>query len=159
MQSPINALTHAFCNDPVQPQLLRELVPLGESRRYRKGTVLIHESDPGDTLFVVVEGRVKVYCTDDFDKEITFGVIGPGDYFGEMSLLDERPRSATGAAMDPVRVHLLYKSELEKLVRQVPHIGAAIMTHLAMLLAARLRSMTDTAPISIASTVKVKEVA
>lgn len=77
MLSPLNALIDTFCNDPVQPQRLRELVPLGEVRRYRKGTVLIHEADPGDTLFVVVEGRVKVYCTDDFEKEITFGVIGP----------------------------------------------------------------------------------
>ncbi len=85
-------------------------------------------------------------------------VLNPGDYFGEMSLLDECPRSATAAAMEPVRVHLLYKTELEKLVRQVPHIGAAIMTHLGMLLAARLRSITDMSPISIASTVKVKEV-
>jgi hypothetical protein len=60
--------------------------------------------------------------------------------------------------MEPVKAHLLYKTELEKLVKHVPHVGAAIMTHLGMLLAARLRAMTDSAPIAIASTVKVREV-
>jgi len=50
-------------------------------------------------------------------------VLNPGDYFGEMSLLDELPRSASAAAMEPVVVHLLYKTELEKLIKHVPHIG------------------------------------
>ena len=86
-------------------------------------------------------------------------VLNPGDYFGELSLLDELPRSASAAAMEPVRAYLLYKTELEKLVKNVPHVGAAIMTHLGMLLAARLRALAASSPVALASTVKVKEVA
>lgn len=127
MQSPINQLTHAFCNDPVQPPLLRELVPLGESRRYRKGTVLIHESDPGDTLFVVVEGRVKVYCADDFDKEITFGVIGPGDYFGEMAL-DGGPRSANVVTLESTVCTLLTRKTLLGFIGHHPEFALDLLS-------------------------------
>jgi CRP/FNR family transcriptional regulator len=111
----------------------------------------------GRALFILESGHVEISRQTRLGEESRVVVLNPGDYFGEMSLLDERPRTATAAAMEPVQVHLLYKTELEKLVKGVPHIGAAIMTHLAMLLAARLRSMTESAPISLASTIKVKE--
>jgi CRP/FNR family cyclic AMP-dependent transcriptional regulator len=127
-------------------------------RSYAPGEILFHEGDIGRALFILESGRVEISRKTPEGGTMELAILNPGDYFGEMSLLDERPRSATAAAMDPVRVHLLYKTELEKLIRHVPHIGAAIMTHLGMLLAARLRSITDMAPISIASTVKVREV-
>jgi CRP/FNR family transcriptional regulator, cyclic AMP receptor protein len=127
-------------------------------RSYAPGEILFNEGDIGRALFILESGRVEISRRTLGGDTAQLAVLNPGDYFGEMSLLDECPRSATAAAMDHVKVHLLYKTELEKLVKHVPHIGAAIMTHLGMLLAARLRSITDTAPISIASTVKVKEV-
>jgi CRP/FNR family cyclic AMP-dependent transcriptional regulator len=128
------------------------------ARAYAPGEILFHEGDVGRALFILEFGRVEISRKSTDGEATQVVVLNPGDYFGEMSLLDDRPRTATAAAMEPVRVYLLYKTELEKMVKDVPHIGAAIMTHLAMLLAARLRSMTDSAPISIASTVKVKEV-
>ena len=127
-------------------------------RSYAPGEILFSEGDIGRALFILESGRVEISRRTAGGDNAQLAVLNPGDYFGEMSLLDECPRSATAAAMDQVRVQLLYKTELEKLVRHVPHIGAAIMTHLGMLLAARLRSITDSSPISIASTVKVKEV-
>ena len=127
-------------------------------RDYAPGEILFHEGDIGRALFILESGCVEISRRAPGGDTVQVAVLNPGDYFGEMSLLDERPRSATVAAMEPVRVQLLYKTELEKLVRHVPHIGAAIMTHLGMLLAARLRSVSDNVPISIASTVKVKEV-
>jgi len=127
-------------------------------RPYAPGEILFHEGDVGRALFILESGHVEISCKSASGEMRRIAVLNPGDYFGEMALLDDRPRTATAAAMEPVRVHLLYKADLEKLVRTVPHIGAAIMTHLAVLLAARLRSMTDTAPISISSTVSVKEV-
>jgi len=127
-------------------------------RSYAPGEILFHEGDVGRALFILESGRVEISRETAGGAIAQLAILNPGDYFGEMSLLDERPRSATAAAMDPVRVHLLYKTELEKLVRHVPHIGAAIMTHLGMLLAARLRSITDSVPVSLASTVKLKGV-
>lgn len=127
MQPPISALAHAFSSDPLQPALLRKLVPLGESRRYGKDTVLIHEADPGDTLFVVVQGRVKVYCSDDFDKEITFGVIGPGDYFGEMAL-DGGPRSANVVTLEPTVCTLLTRTTLLGFIGQHPEFALDLLS-------------------------------
>ena len=137
---------------------LRSLALRGVVQTHPKKAILINEGEEGDSLWILLKGSVKAFAVDENGREITYGKIDAGDYFGEMSLLDERPRSATAAAMDPVRVHLLYKTELEKLVKHVPAIGAAIMAHLAMLLAARLRSMTDQTPISLAASVSTKEI-
>ena len=130
--------------------LFQCLVP----RSYAPGEILFLEGDVGRALFILESGRIEISRSGANGEPIHIAVLNPGDYFGEMSLLDDRPRMATGAAMDPVRVFLLYKADLEKLVRQVPHIGAALMTHLAVLLAARLRALTYRAPLALASTVK-----
>ena len=127
-------------------------------RNYAPGEILFQEGDIGRALFILESGRVEISKRTADGGTHQMAILNPGDYFGEMSLLDELPRSASAAAMEPVRVHLLYKGELEKLVKHVPHIGAAIMTHVGMLLAARLRALTDAAPVALASTVKVKEV-
>ena len=72
---------------------MRALAARGDIRRYRKGTIVLHEGDTGDTMFVLLHGRVKIYCTDTNGREITFGLLGPGGHFGEMAL-DGGPRSA-----------------------------------------------------------------
>lgn len=128
------------------------------SRSYAPGEILFHEGDIGHALFILESGHVEISRKTPDGGTLQMAVLNAGDYFGEMSLLDELPRSASAAAMEPVRAYLLYKTELEKLIKTVPHIGAAIMTHLGMLLAARLRALAYTAPIALASTVKVKEV-
>jgi CRP/FNR family cyclic AMP-dependent transcriptional regulator len=127
-------------------------------RSYEPGEILFREGDIGRALFILESGRVEVSRKTAEGGTLQIAILNPGDYFGEISLLDERPRSATAAAMELVKVHLLYKTELEKMIKHVPHVGAAIMTHLGMLLAARLRAVSDAAPIAIASTVKVREV-
>ena len=65
-----------FVADEKYPSAIRSLAARGDVRRYRKGTILIHEGDTGDTMFIVLDGRVKVFCTDPSDKEITFGAYG-----------------------------------------------------------------------------------
>ena len=82
------------------PAALRALAARGQPRRYRKGTLLIEEGDQGDTLFIIVSGRVKAFSTGERDREIVYGVYGPGAYFGEMSL-DGGPRSASVITLEP----------------------------------------------------------
>jgi CRP/FNR family cyclic AMP-dependent transcriptional regulator len=127
MQPPISALVERFCQDPAHPPLVRELATLGETRRYRKGTILIHESDAGDTLFLVLDGRVKVYCNDDHNKEITFGIVGPGEYFGEMAL-DGGPRSASVVTLESSVCTMLTRTTLLGFIGKCPEFALDLLS-------------------------------
>ncbi len=81
---------------PALAALVRRAVP----RRYRKGVILIQEGEFGDTLYVVLSGRVKVFSLGPNDREITFGLYGVGEFVGEMSL-DGGPRAASVVTVEP----------------------------------------------------------
>lgn len=119
MISELSAQTEAFCTDLRHSESLRKLAAMGDVRRYRKGTILIHESDHGDTLFIVMEGRVKVYSTDSNGREITLGVIVAGDYFGEMAL-DGGVRSASVITLEPAVCALISRAMLLEFIGQEP---------------------------------------
>ena len=67
---------------------LETLAASSTSRSFPKNTVVIHENDPADSLFVIETGKVKVYCSDKNGKEFIMNTQGVGDYFGELALLD-----------------------------------------------------------------------
>ena len=79
---------------------VRALAERGIVRSYRKGTVLIEEGDRGDTLYVLLSGRVRVYSSNEAGREVSYGVYGAGEYLGEMSL-DGGPRSASVITLEP----------------------------------------------------------
>ena len=85
---------------PPLPAAWRTLAARGVPRRFGKGMLLIEEGDRDDTLFIILSGRVQAFSKDDRGREIVFGVYGPGDYLGEMSL-DGGPRSASVRALAP----------------------------------------------------------
>lgn len=122
------------------------------AREYRPGEILCAEGDVGRALFILEQGHVEVTRKGPHGEPQRLAILKTGDYFGEMSLIDEQPRTATVAAIDPVHAYLLYKTEIDKLLLQAPHIGAAIMTHLATLLAVRLRVAMSRTPFSLDST-------
>jgi len=78
---------------------LRPLAQRGEVKRFRKGQRLIEEGSLGDTLFVILAGRLRAYSADDRGRQIVYGVYGAGEYLGEMSL-DGGPRSASVDALE-----------------------------------------------------------
>ena len=123
-------------------------------RHYPTGDMLCREGDIGRALFLIESGEVEVVRKTHDGILRRVSVLKGGDYFGEMSLIDEQPRTASVVALEPVCVYLLYRTEIEKLTREAPHIAAAIMTHLATLLAVRLRSTMSQAPFSLDSTDK-----
>ena len=90
------------------PDSLRRLARHGVLKRYPKGHRLIEEGEQGDTLFIILKDRVRVFGSGgsgrngdrDRDREITHGTYGVGEYAGELSL-DGRPRSASVEAIDP----------------------------------------------------------
>jgi len=116
-----------FVADTRYAASLRALVTRGALRRYRKGTILIHEGDLGDTLFVVLGGRVKVYCMDTNAKEITFGLFGPGEYFGEMAL-DGGPRSASVITLEPTVCAVVPRQALLAFIAERPEFSLELLS-------------------------------
>jgi len=116
-------------------------------RNYETGDILFRQGDVGRALFILESGEVEILQNGGGEKKC-LATLKSGDYFGEMSLISEEPRMATAKAKSSVRVFLLYKTDIDKLILDAPRIGAAIMTHLAGLLAVRLKPQASlTAPI------------
>ena len=95
----------------VLPEALRRLALRGELKRYRKGVTLIHEGAQGDTLFVLLAGRVRVFGSADNGREITYGTYGAGEYLGEI-ILDGGPRSASVVTLEPTACALVTRQTL-----------------------------------------------
>src|SRR6185436_5381292 len=72
---------------------IEALARLCTRRHYPKDTVVFFENEEGDFFFMIIEGRIKVTILGDDGREIILSVLGPGDFFGEMALLDSEPRS------------------------------------------------------------------
>ena len=114
-------------SDPASlPASLRTLAARGEPHRYRKGTLLISEGDRGDTLFIVISGRVKAFSTDERDREIVYGVYGAGEYLGEMSL-DGGPRSASVITLEPTVCVVITRHALREHIAANPEFAFELM--------------------------------
>lgn len=106
---------------------LAELAARGVIRRYRKGTLLIQEGDAGDTVFVLMSGRVKVFAVDPADREITYAVLEPGSYFGEMSL-DGGPRSASVITLEPCECSVVTGRTVREFLAAAPDFAFEMLT-------------------------------
>ena len=120
---------------------LGHLVAALHSRSYREGEVVFVEGDIGRALFILESGGVDLTRHGADGKPAPLYSLKPGDFFGEMALLESLPRTATATATQKTHLHLLYKSKLDALLHGEPRIGVTIMSHLARLLSARLRRM------------------
>ena len=83
-----------------EPDDLQDVVRHLRRRRFRRGEVIFHEGDPGDSLHVVAGGAVKIVLSSEEGDEAIIATLHPGDFFGELSLLDGSPRSATAVAVE-----------------------------------------------------------
>jgi len=105
---------------------LRALAARGEHRRYRRDSVLINEGEAGDTLYIVLAGRLRAFASGDKDREITYGVYGPGEYLGEMSL-DGGPRSASVITLEPSTCALVTRRTLEQHIAEYPQFAFELL--------------------------------
>ena len=102
------------------------------SRRYRRDEVIFHTDDPGDSLYVVAIGSVKIILSsDDGTEPAILTTIGPGGFFGELALLDGAPRSATAVAMDRVETLVLRREAFDRLVDSELGLRRALLATLA----------------------------
>ena len=95
------------------PQGIEKLTQHSTTRTYAANTILISEGDYTDSLYVVLEGEVKVFASDDQGKEVILNILGPGQYFGELALLDDEPRSASVKTLGPTKVMVITKQDFK----------------------------------------------
>lgn len=106
---------------------VRTLAQRGVIRGYRKGTVLMEEGDRGDTLYVILAGRVRVYSSNDKGREISHGTYGAGEYLGEMSL-DGGARSASVITLEPTICSVVTRQTLEAYIAERPQFAFELLT-------------------------------
>lgn len=98
--------------------------------QYRKGDVIFHKTDMGTELYIVNSGSLKAVLTDDEGDEIVLARFGSGDFFGELSLLDGKGRSATIVSDDTSELSVLNRDVLFELIQKDPRIAIGLMATL-----------------------------
>jgi CRP-like cAMP-binding protein len=120
---------------------LRSLVGTLSRQAYEKGQLILHQGDPGDSLFVIIAGRVRIYTLSPDGHELSVWIYDEGDFFGEMALLTGEPRSAYAEAMQATEVLVLHRQAFRNYLLTNPL--AAI--HTIEVLSQRLRRTTESA--------------
>jgi CRP/FNR family transcriptional regulator, cyclic AMP receptor protein len=105
---------------------LKRLAEHADEISFREKETIVEEDQPGGSFFVIVEGEVKVQ-----QRGRVIATAGPGEFFGEISLLDGGPRSATVVAGTPVVAIRLFKSSFDRVVKEEPQVAGKILTVVA----------------------------
>lgn len=113
-----SALARATLLRDLPPSVLADLAAVARRRAYRGGEVICHRGDPGDTLHVLESGRVKVTVYSEAGNEVLLNILGPGECFGELALIDGEPRSATVETLEPVETVTLRRADFLRLMRE-----------------------------------------
>jgi CRP-like cAMP-binding protein len=104
----------------------KKLAAYGSVRRFAAGEKIVREGDSGDEMFIILQGKVTVEVGD-----ITVGEMNSGDFFGEMSLIDNAPRSATVTACELALVFVINDKNFERIIAWEPVIAIRIMKSLS----------------------------
>ena len=132
-------LSHISIFEGLPDAELSALQDLCITRTYPKNTVIINEGDQANAMFICTSGKVKVYVSDENGREFVLNSMGPGEYFGELSLLDDETRSASVITTDKSTFSILYKEDFSKVVINHPDIALVLLRNLA----ARIRKLTE----------------
>ncbi|MBI4384668.1 MAG: Crp/Fnr family transcriptional regulator [Nitrospinae bacterium] len=144
MDPNFNTLKQVSIFSSLREPHLAELCKIAREKSFPKNSVVFHQNDPGNVLFILKSGAVKISITDDRDKEVILRMIYENDFFGEMSLLDGHFRSATITAVEPSRALIIYREDFIRLIRE----NAAVVLEMLTVLSRRLRK-TDEAIASL----------
>jgi CRP-like cAMP-binding protein len=106
---------------------LAELAHKLEERSLPAGEVLFHRGDPGDSLYLIRDGRVKVFVENMHGEELVLNQFGPGESFGEMALVDQRPRSASAKAVNDTTLLKLDRDSFFEVLRTHPSFATDII--------------------------------
>jgi CRP/FNR family transcriptional regulator, cyclic AMP receptor protein len=123
----------------LSPDELRDLAERLVPRRFGSGQVIFHLGDPGGLLYIILEGTVKISNATPEGQEALLAILGTGDFFGELALLDDASRSATAEALQPTQTITLHRDEFIRFLSDNPEFAY----HVLQTLARRIRHLND----------------
>ncbi len=137
--SDLSALRAVPILDGLSWDELREFERIVHRRHFKSDEIVFWEGEPGVGMYIIQEGAVKIYKTlpDGNDKQLA--VLKNGDFFGELALLDESPRSASAVAMETSQILGLFRPEFFDILERKPKLGLKVTTKLAQMIGNRLR--------------------
>jgi CRP-like cAMP-binding protein len=109
---------------------LKKIEKLGLRKKYKKGNIVVLEKEMGAALFVIISGKVKIVRTDENGREVILSIFGPGEFFGEMSLLDGLARSASVVALTKAELFMIHRRDFLKLVNEHPQVAISLLGEL-----------------------------
>lgn len=109
------------------------------TRSYPKNAILINEGDRSDSLYVIESGKVKVFVSDEEGREMILNILAPGDYFGELALIDDAPRSASVMTLQPTKLVMISRADFQQCLRDSPEMAYNLIRNMAQ----RIRGLTD----------------
>ncbi len=109
------------------------------TKKFAKNTIIINEGDETDSLYIILSGKIKAFLSDEHGKEIILDMAGPGEYFGEVALLDEAPRSASVMTLEPSSFLIISKGDFKNCVAKNPDIAISLIKELTH----RIRVLTS----------------
>jgi len=110
---------------------LEKVVQVANRQRYHKENLILIEEEVGSSMFVILEGRVKISRISDDGREVILAILSEGDFFGEMSLLDGQTRSANVTAIDESELLVIRREEFLQMLHDYPQIAINLLKELA----------------------------
>lgn len=99
--------------------------------QYGRGELVFRQGDPGTSLYVIESGRVKIRIVSPEGQELVLAILGPGDFFGELAVLDGQPRSADVVALEACRLLVLHRHDLRRDLEARPHLALQLLSVLS----------------------------
>ncbi len=137
----IECLEQVGLLEPLRAELVHQLAVENADRVYAAGEQVIRQGDPGESLFVIMGGRVEVTAREGDTPAVKLAVLGPGDYFGEMSLMTGAPRVATITTLEETRLLEVGKASFRGIVAAHPELVEQFGTLLRLRLAERTQAI------------------
>jgi CRP-like cAMP-binding protein len=122
---------------------LEDVAKVCDSRIYKPGEVIMREGEPGGILYIIKKGDVKITRKVHGEEDMVLTILRENDFFGELSLLDGRARSATATAIAEAELLVLRKEEFDALVGRNPAFGYKFIKRIALVVGSLLRDMNE----------------
>ncbi len=126
---------HLIKNIPYFSELtieeMQNLVASSQKRRYPRRSIVLHKDDVGDETYLIMTGKVKVIVTHPDGKEIILNILKSGDFFGEMAVFDNMPRSATVAAEEDSELLIISRENITNLIKRNPQIAFKLLSDMS----------------------------